>query len=386
MAKFVTDEDFRNKNLIVLISLICMFLLLISIIVSLPSIVVEGIFGESVEDMAYVEMYQNSIIILDEMNQEWIEDMQEKYSYCDEFVINYNYTLTWYELVSIDSVRYKQDFSNVTESDILDLAEKFMIRNVEVETYTVTTTDSEGNTTTETRQRAIITVDTKTLEEVFPDVNIKDEEDILLAENIYDTLIDMNIEGSLYIFDEDIDLTNLREYGEGSANLPYFNQTDSRWGYKSYGSSTIASGGCGPTSLAMVVSGLTGNRVTPDMMADWSLKNGHRAEGSGSYWSLMTAGGSNFGLNVEAVSRKNPEKIVKALSEGKPVIVSMGKGHFTNGGHFIVLRGVTKNGKIIVHDSASVNRSNQEWDLSIIMNESSKNGGVNGSPFWIFSN
>lgn len=64
----------------------------------------------------------------------------------------------------------------------------------------------------------------------------------------------------------------------------------------------------------------------------------------------------------------------------------MGKGHFTNGGHFIVLRGITEDGKILVHDSASVNRSNQEWDLSLIMNESSKNGGANGSPFWIFSN
>lgn len=62
----------------------------------------------------------------------------------------------------------------------------------------------------------------------------------------------------------------------------------------------------------------------------------------------------------------------------------MGKGHFTNGGHFIVLRGITESGKILVHDFASVNRSNKEWNLSIIMNESSKNGGVNGSPFWIF--
>lgn len=336
--------------------------------------------------MAYVEMYQNSIIVLDEINKEWIEDTKAQNSDCDEFVVNYNYTLTWYELVSIDSVRYKQDFSNITESDILDLAENFMIRDVEIETYTVEVTDDEGNTTTETRKRAIITVDTKSLEEVFPDVNIVDEEDVLLAENIYSTMMDMNIEGNLYIYDEDIDLSNLKEYGEGSANLPYFNQTDSRWGYKSYGSSSIATAGCGPTSLAMVVSGLTGNRVEPDAVADWSLKNGHRAEGSGSYWSLMTAGGSNFGLNVESVSRKNPNAIVKALSEGKPVIASMGKGHFTNGGHFIVLRGITEDGKILVHDSASVNRSNQEWDLSIIINESSKNGGVNGSPFWIFSN
>lgn len=28
----------------------------------------------------------------------------------------------------------------------------------------------------------------------------------------------------------------------------------------------------------------------------------------------------------------------------------MGKGHFTNNGHFIVLRGITENGKILVND------------------------------------
>ena len=44
-----------------------------------------------------------------------------------------------------------------------------------------------------------------------------------------------------------------------------------------------------------------------------------------------------------------------------PVIASMGKGHFTNGGHFIVLIGVTDSGKILVYDPVSVNRSNQEW-------------------------
>lgn len=44
----------------------------------------------------------------------------------------------------------------------------------------------------------------------------------------------------------------------------------------------------------------------------------------------------------------------------------MAKGHFTSGGHFIVLRGVTAEGKILVADPASIDRSNQEWELSII--------------------
>ena len=70
-----------------------------------------------------------------------------------------------------------------------------------------------------------------------------------------------------------------------------------------------------------------------------------------------------------------------ALSSGKLVVVIMNKGHFTRGGHFIVLRGVTSEGKILVADPASYGRSEQEWDLSIIMDESNKAAG-SGGPYW----
>lgn len=73
--------------------------------------------------------------------------------------------------------------------------------------------------------------------------------------------------------------------------------------------------------------------------------------------------------------------IVDALSQGKLVVAIMLKGHFTSSGHFIVLRGV-ENGKILVADPASYTRSQQTWDLSIILNEASGRAGA-GGPFWI---
>lgn len=63
----------------------------------------------------------------------------------------------------------------------------------------------------------------------------------------------------------------------------------------------------------------------------------------------------------------------------------MAKGHFTSYGHFIVLRGVTADKKILVADPISRKRSEQEWDLSIILNEANK-GADAGGPFWIVSN
>lgn len=87
------------------------------------------------------------------------------------------------------------------------------------------------------------------------------------------------------------------------------------------------------------------------------------------------------GLPVSGCSASEPQRIIDALSEGKLVVAIMAKGHFTSSGHFIVLRGV-QDGKIMVADSGSYKRSNQLWDLSIILNEASRRAAA-GGPFWI---
>ena len=62
----------------------------------------------------------------------------------------------------------------------------------------------------------------------------------------------------------------------------------------------------------------------------------------------------------------------------------MGKGHFTNGGHFIVLRGVTLDGRILVADPNSRERSLASWDPQLILDELSASRS-NGAPLWRFS-
>ncbi len=165
----------------------------------------------------------------------------------------------------------------------------------------------------------------------------------------------------------------------------YYNQTDARWGNKPYGkTSTIGRAGCGPTALAIAVASLTNNKVTPYDVAQWSVENGGLCEGSGSYHSLIPNGGRHYGLTVTSIGRDG-KKLVEALQEGKLAIAIMSKGHFTSGGHFIVLRGVTEDGKILVADPASVKRSNKEWDLRIVTGEASRKVGSAGGPFWVLS-
>jgi len=60
----------------------------------------------------------------------------------------------------------------------------------------------------------------------------------------------------------------------------------------------------------------------------------------------------------------------------------MGRGHFTSSGHFIVLRGVTADGQILVADPSSLARSERTWDFELIMNEARRSSGAGGA-FWI---
>jgi hypothetical protein len=132
-------------------------------------------------------------------------------------------------------------------------------------------------------------------------------------------------------------------------------------------------------------SSLSGATVDPPKMSNWAYANGYKCEGSGSYHSLIPDGARHFGLTVDYASPDEPQKIVNALASGKLIIVIMTKGHFTKSGHFIVLRGVTADGKILVADPSSRSRSEQEWDLSIILSEARKDAGA-GGPFWVLSN
>ena len=173
----------------------------------------------------------------------------------------------------------------------------------------------------------------------------------------------------------------LGRFTDGATEVVYFNQLDERWANKPYGTDNIGGYGCGPTSMSIVVSSLTSDIVDPVEMSEWAYKNGGWCSKSGSYHSLIPSAAKAWGLTVEGCTASEPQRILDALSSGKLVVAIMTKGHFTTGGHFIVLRGV-QDGKILVADPASYKRSGKLWDLSIILNEASK-GAAAGGPFWI---
>lgn len=145
--------------------------------------------------------------------------------------------------------------------------------------------------------------------------------------------------------------------------IPLLLQWDERWGYAYYADDMIAVNGCGPTAIAMVAAGLTGdNTVTPYKVAQFSAGNGYYAGDSGTSWPLMTDGAQQFGIYGEEMGLSEDE-VFSALENGHPIICSMRPGDFTTTGHFIVLTGV-EDGKIRVNDPNSRVRSGKLWDYS----------------------
>ena len=171
-------------------------------------------------------------------------------------------------------------------------------------------------------------------------------------------------------------------FTDGETQVVYYNQLDERWKNLPYGTDDIGGYACGPTSMSIVVSSLTSETIDPPHMAQWAYENGYWASKSGSYHTLIPGAASAWGLACEGCPTPEPQRIGDALADGKLVVALMTKGHFTKSGHFIVLRGVTSEGEILVADPASYQRSNQTWDLSIILNEASRSSAA-GGPFWI---
>jgi 3D (Asp-Asp-Asp) domain-containing protein len=169
-------------------------------------------------------------------------------------------------------------------------------------------------------------------------------------------------------------------------SIPHFYQTDSRWSSISYGSSTIGIAGCGPTSFAMVATGMNpknlrvldtnGDKIiSPPEAAKYSESHGYKGS-DGTGWGFFQDAGSKIGLTVTQYSVSQYSQVLADLKNGYPVISSQGPGLFTRSGHFIVLVGFDSNGKIIVNDPASQARSSKTWSKEEIV--------ASALQFWSF--
>lgn len=96
-------------------------------------------------------------------------------------------------------------------------------------------------------------------------------------------------------------------FPDGATEVVYFNQLDQRYADKAYGTDNIGGYGCGPTSMSIAVSSLTGEIVGPVEMAKWAYEHGGWCKGQGSYHSLIPNAAKDWELPVGAHTQLPPE-------------------------------------------------------------------------------
>jgi len=147
---------------------------------------------------------------------------------------------------------------------------------------------------------------------------------------------------------------------EKKLDIPYFLQTDTRWGYNKVQNYRFGVVGCGPTSMSMVYMALTKDySMTPDKMMDFSISNGYYEESVGSLWTFMSEGAEKLGLDSKEVPLdKNMMK--EELGNNRLIIASVGPGDFTRSGHILVIVGY-KNGEFKIYDPNSWITTEKTW-------------------------
>lgn len=129
-------------------------------------------------------------------------------------------------------------------------------------------------------------------------------------------------------------------------SLPLYIQDD--YGTVSFGSSTVNINGCGVTCLAVLGTYMSDHRITPGQTAV-------------RYANYCVSGGTNADMYAQitpeldfyfekSVFQWEPAR--QALEDGKRAVCLQFKGHFTTGGHYIVLDSLTGDGNVVVRDSA----------------------------------
>lgn len=170
------------------------------------------------------------------------------------------------------------------------------------------------------------------------------------------------------------------DYLTGSFRNPiiYFNQRDyPNYPYSSYG--TISSHGCGPTSMAIVVSSFTKQSISPITTTEWACSNGY-CFSNGSAHSLICGQANYYGLDCHQTT--DNQEIVNSLASGNSLVVVLAnEGEFTDGGHFLVLTGVDSSGNISIADPASPEKTKNTYTLDFLLDPA--RGNI--KKFWIVS-
>lgn len=187
---------------------------------------------------------------------------------------------------------------------------------------------------------------------------------------------------ALLVMDDDTfkqELLNRQQASLLDSPVPFYKQGAAEWGSQAFGGGTLASDACCPASIAMVLSYFKNTRITPAEVAARYDNDLYRSREAGSYGAKMCAAAAiDYGLQAETGTEAlSADKIQQALSVGGKIVMSMrpndGGGRYATVYHYVVLAGLTEDGRVIVNNPG-INTDITYDDMAVILNNQSGRG------------
>ncbi len=157
-----------------------------------------------------------------------------------------------------------------------------------------------------------------------------------------------------------------------SDGFTLYNQCDAPWGQMRVPSpdGTACQVSCGPTSMAMIIKAMTGKNVTPTDTINFTTKNNLWYGTGGTTPQANVQIAENWGVRGQQIKGPAFEAGIKdTLNKGGLVMIA-GRGatpYLVSVNHWVVIRGVTEDGKYIVADP---NGKSGNYDINTLIGNS----------------
>ena len=164
---------------------------------------------------------------------------------------------------------------------------------------------------------------------------------------------------------------------------PYYSQRDSRWAGRTYGGYTFAATGCVPTTVAMAISGITGQTVLPTTVADYLYHSTNefnkRSYGTTSHGIVLAA--RHWGLKTETLG--STAAVREALAMGHHVLGAVGTSVFANYPvtHELIMKGYNKEMTYVMDPYNASNNGYYSVDYLFRVRSLDPTDNTEGSPF-----
>lgn len=170
--------------------------------------------------------------------------------------------------------------------------------------------------------------------------------------------------------------------GYDIGSMVFYSQVDPKWKDSKYDECTIGRGGCGPTSMAMVIATLVDQSVTPVEIANYFAEIDSDGQ-CGTGWGVWDKVAEKYGLKFRSLGQ-DFDGANEVLNNGGLVVSSFGIKDdtptlFTTGRHLMVIRKVDPDGTYYIADpiqsSTDAEKNNKGYSQSTLT-ERSKDGGA----------